>query len=166
LQLCRPGGLHWLWGVRGRLQGQTELSRRWYNIATVGYRAAIEEGLVLVAILPSHSQLSTLTNILSAAPPPPGPVERDNSPDPKHLTFHHPRGQPAGHQACWSESCENTVEPKPPRLCVPCVDRVLCDSSSAHQHLVHHHQLRANEVGGQGRPGTSTSKAKARETTR
>ena len=65
-------------------------SRSGYNIANVGYRAAIEEGLVLVATLPSHPQvasncfsklssppdlksfqISTLTNILSTTAPPP-----------------------------------------------------------------------------------------------
>merc|ERR1719222_445417 len=61
---------------------QTELSRRQYNMYSVGYRAAIEEGLVLVATLPSHPQISTLTNILSTAPhPPASAAESDHSPD-------------------------------------------------------------------------------------
>merc|ERR1719222_1858323 len=61
---------------------QTEQSRRRYNLFNVGYRAAIEEGLVLVATLPSHPQISTLTNILSTAPAPPAPAaQSDNSPD-------------------------------------------------------------------------------------
>ena len=65
-----------------------------YNFFRVGYRAAIEEGLVLVATLPSHPQvasncfsklssnlksfqISTLTKILS-----PGPAaESQNPPD-------------------------------------------------------------------------------------
>ena len=38
---------------------QTERSRREYNILKVGYRAAIEEGLVLVATLPSHPQVAS-----------------------------------------------------------------------------------------------------------
>ena len=38
---------------------QTELSRRDYNFFNVGYRAAIEEGLVLVATLPSHPQVAS-----------------------------------------------------------------------------------------------------------
>ena len=39
---------------------QTELSRRQYNIYNVGFRAAIEEGLVLVATLPSHPQVASI----------------------------------------------------------------------------------------------------------
>ena len=38
---------------------QTERSRRNYNFFNVGYRAAIEEGLVLVATLPSHPQVAS-----------------------------------------------------------------------------------------------------------
>ena len=83
---------------------QTERSRRLYNIRNVGYRAAIEKGLVLVATLPSHPQvasncfsklsshlksfqISTLTNILSTAPPPPASAaaETDHSPDPQQF---------------------------------------------------------------------------------
>ena len=83
---------------------QTEEGRRYYNAFNVGYRAAIEEGLVLVATLPSHPQvasncfsklsshlksfqISTLTNILSTAPPPPASAaaESDHSPDPQQF---------------------------------------------------------------------------------
>ena len=42
---------------------QTEQSRRQYNMHNVGFRAAIEEGLVLVATPPSHPQVAN--NILS-----------------------------------------------------------------------------------------------------
>merc|ERR1712130_88294 len=59
---------------------QTELSRRTYNILRRGYQPAIEEGLVLVATLPSHPEITTLTNILSTANSPP-PAESENSPD-------------------------------------------------------------------------------------
>ena len=38
---------------------QTEESRSVYNFFNVGYRAAIEEGLVLVATLPSHPQVAS-----------------------------------------------------------------------------------------------------------
>jgi len=37
---------------------QTELSRRAYNFYNIGFRTAIEEGLVLVATLPSHPQVA------------------------------------------------------------------------------------------------------------
>ena len=37
---------------------QTELSKGQYNIANVGFQTAIEEGLVLVATLPSHPQVA------------------------------------------------------------------------------------------------------------
>merc|ERR1719222_565807 len=60
---------------------QTELSKGQYNIANVGFQTAIEEGLVLVATLPSHPQISTLTNILSTGPPPPPAAESQNPPD-------------------------------------------------------------------------------------
>merc|ERR1712080_34960 len=60
---------------------QTEQSRRNYNLAKVPSQAAIEEGLVLVATLPSHPQISTLTNILSTGPPPPPASESQNPPD-------------------------------------------------------------------------------------
>ena len=36
---------------------QTELSKKIYNYFNNGYRAAMEEGLVLVATLPSHPQV-------------------------------------------------------------------------------------------------------------
>ena len=42
---------------------QSEESKRYYNFATKGFRAAIEEGLVLVATPPSHPQVAD--NILS-----------------------------------------------------------------------------------------------------
>ena len=76
---------------------QTEQSRRECNYLNVGYRAAIEEGLVLVATLPSHPQvasncfsklssppdsksvqISTLTN--TAPLPPASAPESDHSP--------------------------------------------------------------------------------------
>ena len=42
---------------------QSEESKRYFNFATKGFRAAIEEGLVLVATPPSHPQVAD--NILS-----------------------------------------------------------------------------------------------------
>ena len=36
---------------------ETEHSKEWYNLALPGYRAAIEEGRVVVASLPSHPQV-------------------------------------------------------------------------------------------------------------
>ena len=82
----------------------TELSRRFHNAINDGYRAAIEQGLVLVATLPSHSQvasncfpmlsssldlksfqLSSLTQMLSTAPPQPAAAEKEDAPDPQQF---------------------------------------------------------------------------------
>ena len=79
---------------------QTRLSEGNYNILNRGYKAAIEQGLVLVATLPSHPQvdcnciptlsspldlksfqLSSLTQMLSTAPRQPAAAEKEDAPD-------------------------------------------------------------------------------------
>merc|ERR1712004_252496 len=46
--------------------GEDEKYRRWYNLYTAGYRAAIEEGLVEVAVPAWHPQFFKLKSVLES----------------------------------------------------------------------------------------------------